>query len=791
MRPPRRAPGLIALLCYALVVAVMFWPFWTGHFLINPASDMRNGYPFRLFESEFGKRFGGFPQWNPYIFGGMPFLGAIGGDVFYPTFLLRLALPVDAGITLGFMLHILLAGAFTYLFLRSLGLSWGAAFVGGAAYMLSGQVVSLVSPGHDGKLFVSALLPLALWCLHGAVTRNSLRGYAYFGGVVGLSLISPHFQATYYLLMAAGFYWAFLVFASDERLATPVPWWQSAIYFVVALGIGFAFAAIQLLPFKEYLAGSARGAGGTPGVDAWAYHTAWSMPPEELLDGLWPAFSGMLESYWGRNPFKLHSEYLGVVALILASFAPLLKERRRTSWFFAFLAAYGVLFALGSYTPFYYIPYAILPGIKLTRAPSIIFFLTSFSVAVLAAIGVERLESWPAGMGTRRHWWWAGGLAVAMLLAFAGVFEGLMRAIASPERAAAVTANYPAFMADAIRVAVLGVAAAALIAWRLSGKAPTQTWALAVGGLVLLDLWSVERRYVAFSPPAHETFAADAVVSALERDSSVFRVAPLNTYPGRENYLMAHDVRSVLGYHGNEPHRYDELLGGKNEWRNIGNLNVLRLLAVKYLILPQTVQASFLAPIEVPGSTSGDTLSTIDGQRVFLYRVTDALPYAFLTAGALEMPDSQTLSVLLDPRFDPQRLLLVAPGQGAGVATLKAMPPAVPVDVRVHQLRPGALAFTLPAATAEPTYLFVSENYDPNWHATVDGQRAPVLLAQYALMAVPLPAGARSVDLTFSSPGFARGRIITLAVLLLLAVVILVDAAGRVRAARAPAAQRG
>ena len=345
MTPRERFPVLSAALVYTLAVAVAFWPFWTGHFLINSMSDMRNGYPFRLFEAEYLHHVGGFPQWNPYIFGGMPFIGAIGGDVFYPTFLLRLVLPVDMGITLGFMLHIVLAGLFTFLFLRTLKLEWGAAFVGGAAYMFTGQVVSLVSPGHDGKLFVSALLPLALLFLYQAVVRSDWRRYVYFGATVGLSLISPHFQMTYYLLMAAGFFWAFLVFFSDARPA--VPWWRSALLFALALGVAFGIAAVQLVPFQEYLAFAARGAAKET-ADRWAYATSWAMPPEELLNTVWPAFSGILGQYWGRNFFKLHSEYLGVVVLVLATFAPYLRDKRRLAWFFVFLGAYGILFALGA-----------------------------------------------------------------------------------------------------------------------------------------------------------------------------------------------------------------------------------------------------------------------------------------------------------------------------------------------------------------------------------------------------------------------------------------------------------
>jgi uncharacterized membrane protein YfhO len=56
----------------------------------------------------------------------------------------------------------------------------------------------------------------------------------------------------------------------------------------------------------------------------------------------------------------------------------------------------------------------------------------------------------------------------------------------------------------------------------------------------------------------------------------------------------------------------------------------------------------------------------------------------------------------------------------------------------------------------------VSENYYPAWRATVDGEEAPVLRAQYALMAVPVPAGARSVDLVYRSAAYRIGRVVTL-----------------------------
>ena len=160
---------------------------------------------------------GSIPQWNPYLFGGLPFIAAMHGDIFYPTAWLRWFLPIDTAMNLGFAIHLVLAGFAMYLLLRALRVGWVAALVGGLAYELTGIVASLVKPGHDGKLFVSALAPLAFLALLRAVRDRSPAGYALLAAVVGLGLLSPHYQMTYYLLVAAGLWTLYLVFFAPDR----------------------------------------------------------------------------------------------------------------------------------------------------------------------------------------------------------------------------------------------------------------------------------------------------------------------------------------------------------------------------------------------------------------------------------------------------------------------------------------------------------------------------------------------------------------------------------------------
>src|SRR4029450_4534402 len=80
----------------------------------------------------------------------------------------------------------------------------------------------------------------------------------------------------------------------------------------------------------------------------------------------------------------------------------------------------SLLRAMGVYTPFYHIVYAIVPGTKFFRAPSTMLYIVSFSVAVLAACGMDRVVS-----GEVRRRYLISWLAAGALFAVLGVSGGL------------------------------------------------------------------------------------------------------------------------------------------------------------------------------------------------------------------------------------------------------------------------------------------------------------------------------------------------------------------------------
>src|SRR2546422_11237978 len=83
-------PTLLATGLFALWPVLLSLPMLQGRWLASPWSDQYTaGYPFQAWSAEWWKQTGDLPLWNPEIFGGLPFLAAGAGGVFYPTRLLR------------------------------------------------------------------------------------------------------------------------------------------------------------------------------------------------------------------------------------------------------------------------------------------------------------------------------------------------------------------------------------------------------------------------------------------------------------------------------------------------------------------------------------------------------------------------------------------------------------------------------------------------------------------------------------------------------------------------------
>jgi hypothetical protein len=208
--------------------------------------------------------------------------------------------------------------------------------------------------------------------------------------------------------------------------------------------------------------------------------------------------------------------------------------------------------------------YAIVPGTKFFRAPSTMLYVVSFGIAVLAAFGAERAVHRDV---SRRYL--IGWAIVVLGLGVIGATGGLTNlgvAVAQPEQTDYVMANDAAVRGGSLRSMLFGAMALTCLFLLATGRIGREAGGYLLAGIVAVDLWSVERLYWQFSPPAAVTFAADSTVSYVKAQPEPGRVMPVfdPRQHGRDPFLagdalMTHRIRNVYGYHGNELGRFQRL----------------------------------------------------------------------------------------------------------------------------------------------------------------------------------------------------------------------------------------
>jgi len=792
---PRHEYALAALVL-AICTLALALPALSGQFLVNPMSDQFiGGYPVRDFAAMSLKAGHGIPLWNPYLFGGLPYVAAMHGDIFYPTFLLRALLPTDIAMTWSFIIHVFLAGFFTFCFLRAWGLRFASALAGGVAYMMCGPIAAYVSPGHDGKLYVSALLPLALWMLLRGIRDGKSWSWGILALVIGLAVLSPHPQLLQYMLLCCGAFALYIAFGKVEGGDGTIVQLDRATairrlgFALGAVALGAVMGAVQYLPVMEYVPFSPR-AGGRD----YSYGTTYSLPLEELINFYLPEFSGILDKYWGRNNIHLHSEYLGVASLFLAG-AGLKSERRGFRWFWIGTFIVSLLWALGGSTPFYQLVYAIVPGTKFFRAPSTMLFIVGFSTAMLAALGMERLLARQISVRYAIGWVVAGVLVA--LLASVGGLTNMAQVIASSyagdQLDGLIDSDKGALIAGAWRSCLVAVLIAGIV-WAIDGqRLTTRLAAWLVIGLIALDLFSVEKQYWMFSPRASVIYAADPAIQQIKAQPQPGRVLTLELpNVGRDamlggDGLMVHGVRLAIGYHGNEIGRYQLLTGNKDIrlllnpafWRQ-ENVQFLYTNADSSVVHELTVNFG-LPPLQKVLGPVKDA----QGNPVYLYRLPGDNPLAWLATAFVKAPDNDALDVVRKQEFDPKRVAILDTSSRIPAAEIKSLPGPLDVAVRAQSYEPGRIHLELGAPAPAGAALVVSENFFTGWHALVDGREALVDRADYNLIGVQLPAGARKVVLSFTDPAYEKGKVITLAAICLALLVVVLGALDTKKRSRA------
>jgi hypothetical protein len=323
---------------------------------------------------------GNFPFWNPHLYSGAPFFTGMQSALFHPAILFYLIFPVPQAINLEIVFHIWTAitSTFLWLYFCGRGLHAVSALMGAFAFGLGAPYFFNLYAGHLPNLATMAWAPLIFLALdRGSVSKRERHWIALGAMGVALQIFGGHPQYVYYTGIVAAVYVLSQSFVKKQLV-------RGLGAYVAIYLLGAGIAAVQLLPSLASMGELMRSAGGDV-----EFASSFSFPPTNLLNLIMPGvFGGILapDTYWG--PGILIWEMCLFFGLGALSFSLLglysLSSRERKA--LGFCIVFGLIMALGRYTPLYYISYKVLPlfgsfrGVTKFIAPVLLLFALSTSL---------------------------------------------------------------------------------------------------------------------------------------------------------------------------------------------------------------------------------------------------------------------------------------------------------------------------------------------------------------------------------------------------------------------------
>ncbi len=698
--------NLLAILFLTALWAAYLWRIFTPNAVdqasLIPGDFSGQFYAFGKYQAE-RMLAGQIPLWNPYNYGGHPFLADTQSAVFYPARLIHVGISAFTGwtyfgIQMEALAHLLLASWMMYAFVRT---TTGSAVSG---------VISAVTISYGGYLTGYPVLqmavieagvwfPLALLGVYKSIRDGSLfAGWLALSGLVmGISLLAGHPQTSLF------FMYGLMAYTTYRCWSERIKWFPALIVVGIPVGLGFGLAAVQVLPGLEYSTLVARAQGGYD----WG---GGGFPWWDLSSFLFPNVVS------GWSPL-----YSGVATLLLAGLA--IWTRQRDAHFWGIVALIGLLISLGASTIVYDLLYNFLPGISLFRGQERAAYLIAYALAILAGLGYQAFTG--SGIDHAR----IRRLLTILLgvLGFVAV-QALVLQLVMPSDDLyrwAQTTFYTAFVSGLL--------------WLLLRRplaAPTAALTLIV--IIVFDLFSATMGTNFEAVPTSERVFTNELIETALDDDSLYRVDGWLGLGGNYGTLFGlQDIRGVSPLEPESLHRYVETLP---------QYRLHQLLGVRYVFTDWEqleVPSEIVAQIVVPWP-------------VRLHRIQTPYPRAWIAHQVVVAEGDAALGWLADPGFDPFAMVVMDNDPGLDVSSENATSDRV----IIAQYQPEQIV--IETESNQAGVLVLSEWYYPGWEATVDGVAVPIKRVNVEQRGVFLPAGAHTVTFVFRPLTYRIGVITSL-----------------------------
>jgi hypothetical protein len=772
--------GWADVLAIAIWTAVVVW-FFRDVLLLGKALfyfDITEiNLPYRIFFAE-ELRAGRFSRWCPGLYCGLPLFSESQAGYLHPLkYFLYPWMASWRAFNFDTVLSIWLTGLGTYGWLRrhvgAAGALTGAAVFGAGGFVWAHFV-------HTSMINALASVPYIVWGLESSWESRRWRGAVLAGFAIAFQVFAGHLQDVFLSCGVVGLYGLYRAATETTRRARLGAFGVS----LTAILVGCLVGGVQWIPSKELLDRSPRAGGLT-----WDKLTFASWHPELL-----PALV-VREAYgtraqdtdWmdGFYPYHEMDSYLGLIALGLAVIgAGGIYARDRWASFWVILAALGGILMLGRFTFLFDFAHRI-PMAGSSREPVRFHLWVSLAVAALAALGVDRLSR-PGKVSIRGAYLLALVLVAVSIPILAYVYSPIWT---EPDRwrdqvhLDLFRRLRNELIRATVRTTLLAGSAAIVIRWAAGTKSPSRktllVWALPL--LVLADLFGAHSEDVPSVDPSYWTQPPETAIR-LREDPSLIRIFGLADRSAAEPGYAPEPLaflkpRERSGFEPSQRRREESkaidfmkvrdpldwslpIAFGLRTARGETPMISRRMLdytdnavighgrfdieSVSHLLPGRRSSAASSLPGEVVGTA-------------IIHKNRGVLPRARLAGKPVYVKDQAAAGqALADPSIDPRTHLIVEDPD-------HPLPTDAEIDpngfARIVQEIPERLI--IETKSASPSYLVLSDTFDPGWSALLDGNPVVIRPAYSAFRAVYVPAGEHTVEMTYRPAGFMLGLILS------------------------------
>lgn len=789
-------PHVIAIAVALTLILVYFNPMLSGKVLKQGDVDQWRA----TFEevAKFQKESGERTFWTNSIFSGMPTF--LIGPEYHNNFTSNIQNFISNTLPNPLDTVFLLFICF-YIMMIAFDVAPALAFIGGLAFMFSTFNFMNIDAGHVGKGNAIAYIPLVLAGIQITLRKHRLLGALLTGIALSLQLTAGHVQITYYLMFII-IVWmiAEIILAIKNKQVVHLA--ICGVFMAIAAAVGVATNATNLMATEEYGKYSIRGkseltktasgesneANASSGLDK-DYALQWSNGVAEPFTLLIPNFYGgasagelstssetynvlkekgvpnakqivqSIPLYWGTQPTTAGPIYYGAIICYLFVLGLILVKGREKWWILA-ISILAIALSMGrNFMALTDIFFYNFPMYNKFRSVTFLLCITQTTFPLLALLAVRdiisgKLQKDAIKKGLLLSFYIVGGICLFFVLMpdlFFSIFGIAKDPRVEDYFVSAYDQQYPEWLRDALiadrksllrmdalrSLVFIGLAVGTLWFY-LAGKLKQQFMIGILAALVIIDLWSVDKRYLNDKDYQAKKKEKQLLFPKSQADEFIlqdkdpdFRV--YNTTQNlTQDAITSYYHKSIGGYHGAKLRRYQELIEfqmAKN------NMEVFNMLNVKYFILGDS--ANNLFPQRNPEAC---------GHAWFVNE------YALVENADAEMDSMNHVKpkqkAYIDKRYADQLTgVTVQPDSSASIVLTHYQPNKVTYETNTPSTQVA---------------VFSEIYYEKGWNAYVDGKLTPHFRCDYVLRGMVVPSGKHNIEFKFEPEVVAKGESISL-----------------------------